>query len=51
MEVPKKLKIELSYVLAILLLSIYPKIPQNTSSKKYMHPNILRSIFYNSQDV
>ena len=47
----KKLKIELPYDPAILLLSIYPKKPQSTNSKRYLHPNVHSSIIYNCQDM
>ena len=44
----KKFKLELPYDSAILLLGIYPKNKnRNTNSKRYMYPNIHRSIIYN----
>ena len=43
----KKLKIEIPYDLAILLLGIYP----NTNSKRYMQPYVHRSIIHKSQDL
>ena len=36
---PKKLKIELPYDPAILLLGIYPE-KMKTNSKRYVHPNV-----------
>ena len=45
----KKLKIELSYDLAIPLMDLYPK--KNTNLKSYMHHNVPCSIIYNSQDL
>ena len=50
MEVPKKLKIELPYYLAIPVLSIQPK-KVKTNSKSCMHPYVHCSIFYHSQDM
>ena len=43
----KKLKIELPYDPAILLLGIYPgkKKKKNTNFKRYMQPNVHGSIF------
>jgi len=43
----KKLKIELPYDLAILLLSIYPK----ESKSGYLHSQVHCSIIHNSQDI
>ena len=51
MEVFQKLKIELPYDPAIPFLDIYPKKPKNTNLKRYMQPNVHRSIIYNSQDM
>ena len=36
----RKLKMELPFELAILLLGLYPKNPSNTTSKESMHHNI-----------
>ena len=44
----KKLKIELSYDLAIPLLSIYP---DKTNPKRYMHPYVHSSASHNNQDM
>ena len=44
MEIPQKLKIELPYDPAILLLGTYLK-KTNTNSKRYMHPYILCSSY------
>ena len=46
----KKLRIELPYDPAILLLDIYPKDTKNTNSKRYTHCYVHCSIVYNSQD-
>ena len=46
----KKLKMELSFYLAIPLLGIFPK-EKTTNLKRYMDPNIHSSIIYNSQDI
>ena len=48
---PQKVKIELPYDPAILLLGIYLKKDKNTNWKRYMHPNVHCSIIYNSQDM
>ena len=48
-EVPQKLKLELPYDPAILLLGIYPGKKYN--SKGYMHPNVHSSTIHNSQDT
>ena len=45
----KKLKIELPYDPAILLLGIH--LGKNTNLKRHMHPNLYNSIIYNSQDT
>ena len=46
----KSLKIELPYDPAIPLLGIYlEKKKHNTYLKRYVHPNVHSSIFYNSQ--
>ena len=47
----KKLKTELPNVAAISPLHAYPPQNENTNSKRYMHPNVHRSIIYNSQDM
>ena len=48
----KKLEIERPYDLAIPLIAIYPeKKNEYTSSKRYMHPNVLSSIIHNYQDM
>ena len=47
----KKLKMELPYDPAILLLGIYPKKLQNTNSKEYMHPYAHCSVIHNGQDL
>ena len=44
----KKLKIQLSYDPAIVLLGIYPK-DTNSNLKGHMHPNVYSSIINNSQ--
>ena len=51
MEVSQKIKVELPYDLAILLLGIYLKKNKNTNSKRHMHPNVHISIICNSQDM
>ena len=43
----KKLKIELPYDPAILLLGIYP----DKTIKRYLHPYIHTSTIYNTQDM
>ena len=45
----KKLKTELPHDPAIPLLGIYPKNPQNTNSKRYMHLNVHSSVIYRYQ--
>ena len=45
----RKLKIELPYDPAILLLGIYPE--KTLNSKRYMHANVHCSIIYNSQHL
>ena len=40
----KKLKIELPYDPAVLLLDIYPNNTKNTNSKRYMYPHIQSSL-------
>ena len=47
----KKLEIELPYDLAIPLIVTYLKKNENTSSKRYMDPNVLSSIIHNCQDM
>ena len=48
----KNLKRELPYNPAILLPGIYlGEKNENTNSKRYMHPNVHRSIIYNCQDL
>ena len=47
----KKLKIELPCEPAMPLMGIYPKNPQNTNLKRYMHTNVHSSIIYNCQDM
>ena len=47
----KMLKMELPYDPVFLLLEIYPKKPQNTNLKEYMHPYVHCSVIYNSQDL
>jgi len=48
----RKLKIELLYDLAILLLSIYlEKTETLIQKKKYMHPDVHRSIIYSCQGM
>ena len=47
----KKLKLQLPYNPAIPILGIYPAKPQNSNSKKHMHPNVHSSIIYNCQDM
>ena len=45
----KKLKIELPYAPAFLLLGIYSeKKPKNTNLKRYMNPNVHSSTIYNN---
>ena len=44
----KKLKMELPYDPAILLLGTYPKKPETPIQKKYLHPYVHCSIIYNS---
>ena len=51
MEVPQKLKTELSYDLAVPLLGIYLERKENATLKRYMLPNVHRLIIYNSQDM
>ena len=48
MEAPQKLKTELPYDLAILLLGIYP---DKTIIQRTMHPYVHDSIIYNNQDM
>ena len=50
MEVPQKIKIELSFYPAIPLLGVFPK-EKTTNLKRYMNPNIHSGIIYNSQDM
>ena len=45
-----KLKTELPYDLAILLLGIYPK-KTKTLTQRYMQPHVHCSITYKSQDI
>ena len=50
----KKLKIELPWDPAILLLGIYlkkKKKKENTNLERYMHPRVHSSTIYNSQDT
>ena len=48
----KKLKIELPYDPATLLLGIYPETKnKNTNSKRYVHPNIHSGITYNRKNM
>ena len=47
----KKWEVELPYDPVILLLGIYPKKPQNTTLKEYMHPYVHCCIIYNSQNL
>ena len=49
----RKLKIELLYDLAILLLSIYLEKTETLipKKKKYMHPDVHRSIIYSCQGM
>ena len=51
MEFLKKLKMELTHDPVIPLLGIYPKKPQNTNSKEYMHPYVYCNVIYNSHDL
>ena len=53
MEILQKLKLELSYDLAIPPLDIHPKKKEkeNTNLKRYIHPNVHSSTIYNSQDM
>ena len=58
MEVPQKLVTELPQDPAISLLGIYPKKTNtlkhthtHTDSKRHTHPNVHRSIIYNSQNM
>ena len=44
---PRKLKTDLPYDPAILLLGIYP---DKSNSERYMHPHVHCSTVYNSQD-
>ena len=46
----KKLKVELSYDIAILLLWIYLK-KKNSDSKRYMHFNVNNGTIYSNQDA
>ena len=46
----RKLKIELPYDPAILLLGIYPE-KMKTNSERYVHPNVHSGAVYNSQDM
>lgn len=50
MEVPPKLKIELCYNPAIVLLGIYPK-EANSNPKGYLHPNVYSSNIHSSQTM
>ena len=47
MRFPRKLKTDLPYDPAILLLGTYP---DKTNSKRYTHPYVHCSAMYNSQD-
>ena len=47
-NVLKKLKMELPFDPAVLLLGLYLKNPETTNSKEPMHPDIHTSIIYNS---
>ena len=49
MEVSQKLKLELTYDPAIVLLNIY--IYENTNLKRCMHPNVHSNTIHNSQDM
>ena len=53
MEVPQKLKIELSYVIVKKYSNFtsryLPEERKNTNSKRYMHTNVYCSIMYNRQ--
>ena len=51
MEIPHKLKMELSYDPAIPLLGKYPEQTQNTNLKEYMRSCVHCSVIYNSQDM
>ena len=44
-----KLKIELQYDPATLLLGIYPE--KNSNLKRYLKPSVYNSTIYNSQDM
>ena len=46
-----KLKIELPYDPAILLLGIYPKKDKNSNLKRYMLLNVHSSTVYNGQEM
>ena len=48
MQFLTKLKTELPYDQAIPVLGIYP---ENNNLKRYMHPNVHRSIIYSCQDM
>ena len=50
-EVLIKLKIELPYDPAILLIGIYLEKNNNTNLKRYIHPNVYSITVYNSQDM
>lgn len=47
----KKLKVELPYDLAIVLLDRYPKESKNTNAKRHMQPSVHSTIIHNSQSV
>ena len=47
----RKLKIELLYDLAILLLSIYLEKTETLIQEKYMHPDVHRSSIYSCQGM
>lgn len=48
MKIPPKIKIELSFDLALLFLSIHPK---KMKSMKYLPSHVHYEIIHNSQDV
>ena len=51
MEIPQKLKIDLSFDPVIPTSWNIPKEAQNTNSKEHKHPYVYCSIIYNCQDM
>ena len=51
MEMPQKLKMDLSFDPMLLLLGTYPKVTQSTNCKEHKHLYVHCSVIYNHQDL